>query len=299
MTLHIPKPFAGMEEAVQENVPLARFTWYRIGGPARWLVQPRTIEELRQAVLRCRENEIPVYVLGLGANLLVSDDGVDGAVFRLDAEQFRLVRTDDKTLMTVGAGVDMQKLLLRCVRSGLAGIECLAGIPGTIGGGVRMNAGGKFGSIGGVVRQVRVMDIDANIFDRLKDDLIFDYRSTNIAARFILSATIELEEDDPERIMRRTKEIWMFKRNTQPLNTKSCGCVFKNPPGTSAGFLIDRAGLKGLRVGGAEVSHKHANFFVAHPGCRAEDVTKLMKVVSEKVQDLHGVILESELQTWP
>lgn len=292
------KPFSGLEEVVQENVPLAPLTWYRIGGPARWMVQPRTLEELQEAALRCRENDIRVYVLGLGANLLVADEGVDGAVFRLDAEHFRRVRIE-KNILTAGAGVDMQKLLLRCVRSGLAGMECLAGIPGTIGGGVRMNAGGKFGSIGGIVREVQVMDFEANVFDRYKDDLIFEYRSSNIAAKFILGATLELEEDDPDRIMQRTKEIWMFKRNTQPLNTKNCGCVFKNPPDRSAGAMIDRAGLKGMRVGGAEVSHKHANFIVAHPGCRSEDVRKLMKVICEKVYDSAGIALESELKIWP
>ena len=170
---------------------------------------------------------------------------------------------------------------LRTVRAGLAGIECLAGIPGTIGGGVRMNAGGKFGDIGEVITKVQVMDINGELFDRTKDDLVFDYRSTNISATFILSATLELEEDDPDRIMKKTKEIWMFKRNTQPLNTKNCGCIFKNPRGLSAGALIDQAGLKGFKVGGAEVSDKHANFIIAHPGCSADDVMKLVKLIRE------------------
>src|SRR5690606_2771309 len=139
---------------------------------------------------------------------------------------------------------------------------------------IRMNAGGKYGDIGAVVTRLQVMDLSGEIFERTKDDLVFDYRSTNIAAKFILNATFELEEDDPEQLMRRTKEIWMYKRNTQPLNTKNCGCIFKNPRGLSAGALIDQAGLKGFQVGGAEVSDKHANFIIAHPGCRADDVLK-------------------------
>jgi UDP-N-acetylmuramate dehydrogenase len=193
----------------------------------------------------------------------------------------------------------MQKLILRTVRQGLAGIECLAGIPGTIGGGVRMNAGGKFGDIGAVVSRVLVMDYEGTLFERTKDDLVFDYRSTNISAKFILSATLELEEDDPERIMRKTKEIWMYKRNTQPLNTKNAGCIFKNPRGLSAGALIDQAGLKGLSVGGAEVSDKHANFIVAHPGCTADDIMKLVKIIREKVFDRNEIHLETEVQIWP
>lgn len=299
MTMQITNPFAGLEEAVAENVPLARHTWYKIGGPARWFVRPRSIEELREAALRCVENNIPVYVLGLGANLLVSDEGVpDGAVFRLDEDHWRRVKFDGTTV-EVGAGADMQKLLVRTVRQGLAGIECLAGIPGTVGGGVRMNAGGKFGDIGSIVSRVSVMAADGTLFDRTKDDLVFEYRSTNISAPFILGATLELDEDDPERIMARTKEIWMYKRNSQPLNTKNCGCIFKNPRGLSAGALIDQAGLKGMRVGGAEVSHKHANFIVAHPGCRAEDVHKLIKIIREKVYEKNEIVLESEVKVWP
>jgi UDP-N-acetylmuramate dehydrogenase len=283
---------------VTENHPLAPHTWYKIGGPARWFVRPRSVEELQEAAQRCAENEIPIYVLGLGANLLVSDQGVNGAVFRFDQEFWRRVKFD-KTTVEVGSGVDMQKLVLRTVRQGLEGIECLAGIPGTIGGGIRMNAGGKFGDIGAVVTRVQVMDAGGTLFERTKDDLVFEYRSTNIAAKFILGATLELEEEDPDRIMKKTKEIWMYKRNTQPLNTKNCGCMFKNPRGLSAGALIDQAGLKGMRVGGAEVSEKHANFIVAHPGCKADDVMKLVKLIREKVFDRNEIHLESEVQIWP
>ena len=162
-----------------------------------------------------------------------------------------------------------------------------------------MNAGGKFGSIGSVVSRVTVMDDDGNISDRTRDDLIFDYRACNITARFILRATLELDEDDPHRIMDRTKEIWMFKRNTQPLNTPNAGCIFRNPPGQSAGALIDRAGLKGFRVGGAEVSTKHANFIVARENCQTADVLQLMKTVRDTVLDRFGIVLEPEVLLWP
>ena len=287
-----------MEAAVTENEPLKPFTWYKIGGPARWLIRPRSVEELQETARRCVENDIPIYVLGLGANLLVSDSGVNGAVFRLDSEFFRRVKFDGPAV-EAGAGVDMQKLLLRTVREGLAGFECLAGIPGTLGGGIRMNAGGKYGDIGAMVAKVLVMDQEGTLFERTRDDLVFEYRHTNIAARFVISATLDLEPDDPDKIMRRMREIWMFKRNTQPLNTKNCGCIFKNPRGLSAGALIDQAGLKGMRVGGAEVSTKHANFITAHPGCSSEDVMKLVKIIREKVFDKNEIHLETEVQIWP
>src|SRR5262249_55576710 len=144
--MRIVQPFSGCEQFVTENVPLARYTWFKLGGPARWFIRPRNIEQLQEATRRCIENQIPSYVLGLGANLLVSDVGVDGAVFRFSDDFWRVIQFD-RTVARVGAGVDMQRLLLKTVRHGLAGLECLAGIPGTIGGGVRMNAGGKFGDI--------------------------------------------------------------------------------------------------------------------------------------------------------
>ena len=297
MRIGFANPFAELEEIVTEQAPLAPLTWYKLGGPAKYLVRPRNVEELQEASRRCVENDLPIRVLGLGANLLVSDAGVDGAVFRLDHEFWRRVKIADGHV-EVGAGADLQKLLLKTVRSGLTGIECLAGIPGTVGGGIRMNAGGKFGDLGSTVQRVTVMDTRGAIFERTKDDLVFEYRSTNIAAAFILSATLNLETDDPDRILRRTKEIWMYKRNTQPLNTKNSGCIFKNPRGLSAGALIDQAGLKGLKVGGAEVSEKHANFIIAHPGCRADDVLKLVKLVREKVWERNQIHLESEVQLW-
>ena len=299
MTMRITttSPFFGLEEVVQEDVPLARYTWYGIGGPAKYFIRPRSIEELQLASQRCAENQIPIHVLGLGANLLVSDAGVNAAVFRLDQDFFRHVKFE-KNIVEVGAGVDMQKLILMACRNGLSGLECLAGIPGTVGGGIRMNAGGKFGDIGAVVKRVGVMDVSGLLFDRTKDDLIFDYRSTNISAKFITHAQFELDEEDPERIMRKVKEIWMYKRNSQPLNTKNAGCIFKNPRGLSAGALIDQAGLKGMKVGGAEVSDKHANFIIAHAGATADDVLKLVKIIREKVFEKDGIHLESEVQVW-
>src|SRR5215469_3224332 len=131
MRMGTTNPFAGLDQIVTENVPLAPKTWYRIGGPARWFIQPRTVEELQEAAQRCAENEIPIYVLGLGANLLVTDEGVNGAVFKFDQEHWRRVKFENN-VVEVGSGVDIQKLILRTVRQGLAGIESLAGIPGTI-----------------------------------------------------------------------------------------------------------------------------------------------------------------------
>jgi UDP-N-acetylmuramate dehydrogenase len=299
MSLTITSPFRGLESIVQEHYPLRRHTWYRIGGPARYFIQPTSDAELAEAVRRCHDNGIPMFVLGLGANLLIRDEGIDGAVFRLSDAAMASHRFEGAALHA-GAGADLQKLIIRAVREGLSGIETLVGIPGTIGGAVRMNAGGRFGDIGTVVESVRVMNADGSIDELRGEQIEFGYRSTSISAPFILSAILRLDRDDPDQIVKRSKDVWMYKRNTQPLNGRSCGCIFKNPgEGQSAGGLIDQTGLKGLRIGMAEVSQKHANFMIAHPECPSSDVLQLIKQVQQRVYDRHGVMLKPEVRVWP
>lgn len=300
MTMRIANPFAGLESIVTENYPLKRHTWYRIGGPARFFIRPKSVEQLREAVARCVENEIPIYVLGLGANLLVKDEGVDGAVFRLDADAFSQVTIEGERV-TAGAGVDLQKLIIQTMRAGLGGLETLVGIPGTIGGAIRMNAGGRFGDISSVVERVRTMDAGGDVADHPRDEIVFDYRSSDLTEAFILEATLKLEADDPDELAKRSKEVWMYKRTTQPLNTRNSGCIFKNPGEgrPSAGALVDRAGLKGFRVGSAEVSEMHANFIIAHPDCPASDVFELIRQVRQRVLEHAGVELETEVKIWP
>jgi UDP-N-acetylmuramate dehydrogenase len=289
--------FTGLEEIVETNHPLAQHTWYGLGGPADYFIRPKTVEQLQEVVRRCSENHILIYVLGFGSNLLISDEGVRAAVVKLEAEQFTQTQFKDEEL-TAWAGADLSKLVLSCVPRGLLGIEALTGIPGSIGGAVRMNAGGNFGDTGAAVESVTLMDGYGNVFEKKKPELIFDYRSTNIAAEFILNAQFRLATADPEQIMRTVKEIWIHKKNSQPLNTRNCGCIFKNPRGVSAGALIDRAGLKELQVGGATVSEKHANFIIAGKGCTSRDVTRLIDTVKERVREQFDVELELEIEVW-
>jgi UDP-N-acetylmuramate dehydrogenase len=289
--------FSGLEEIVERDRPLAPHTWYRLGGPADYFLRPRTVKELKDVVRRCNENHLRMYVLGFGSNLLVSDEGVRGAVVKLTGDEFG--RTDfGGNQITAWAGAELSKLVLDCVEKGLSGVESLTGIPGSVGGAVRMNAGGKFGDIGSAVESVMLMDVHGNVHEKKKPELIFDYRSVNIRARFILNAQIRLTPEDPERIMRTVKESWIYKKNSQPLNTRNCGCVFKNPPGAAAGALIDRAGLKGLQIGGAVVSEKHANFIVARDGCTSSDVLRLIETIQQRVREQFDVELELELEIW-
>ncbi len=289
--------FSGYEEIVEQNHPLAPHTWYRLGGPADYFIRPRNAKDLKEIIRRCNENHIRTYVLGFGSNLLVSDEGVRGAVIQLRSGEFGQTQYEGEQV-TAWAGAELSKLVLDCVEKGLSGVEALTGIPGSVGGAVRMNAGGKFGDIGSVVEAVTLMDIHGNVFEKRKPELIFDYRAVNIRARFVLNAQLKLTPGDPEKIMRTIKESWIYKKNCQPLNTRNCGCVFKNPPGAAAGALIDRAGLKGHQIGGAAVSEKHANFIVAKDGCTSGDVTRLIDVIRQRVREQFEVELELELEIW-
>ena len=289
--------FSGLEGIVEKDVPLAPFTWYGLGGNADYFIRPKTMEQLSQAAKQCSENGVNIYVLGFGSNLLIRDEGVRGAVIKLEGQCFCEKKFQGE-LLTVGAGENVGKLVLDCVRKELSGLEALTGIPGSVGGAVRMNAGGSFGDIGGSVESVTLMDKFGNIYEKCKPELVFDYRTVNITAKFVLGAKIKLTRSEPDTILRTVKEIWIYKKNSQPLNTKSAGCVFKNPRGLSSGALIDRAGLKGLSIGGAAVSDKHANFIVANKGCKANDVEKLIGTIKQRVKEKFGVELELEIEIW-
>ncbi len=289
--------FSGLEEIVETNYPIAQHTWYGVGGPVDYFIRPTTVEQLKKVTRRCSENNIPVYVMGFGSNLLINDAGLRAAVIKLEAGQFAETHFDGEQL-TAWAGAELGKLVLTCVKKGLSGIEALVGIPGSIGGAVKMNAGGNFGDIGAIVETVTLMDNKGGVFEKTKPELMFDYRNTNITARFILNARLALAQADPQQIMQTVKEVWIYKKNTQPLNTKNAGCVFKNPRGVSAGALIDRAGLKGLKIGAAVVSEKHANFIIAEKGCQSRDIMKLVDAIKQRVKEKFDIDLELEIEIW-
>ncbi|MFW6059033.1 MAG: UDP-N-acetylmuramate dehydrogenase [Phycisphaeraceae bacterium] len=284
------------------DVPLGPRTWYGVGGRAEALAQPTSVQQLAAVMQRCHERAVPVRVLGSGANLLVADD-VPGVVIELSAPAFGELRAEGATLI-VGSGYDLFKLVLEAARRGLAGLEQVAGIPATVGGAVRMNAGGAFGDIGSHVQRVRVMDWTGEVYDLPRSELSFGYRHTNIHAPLILEAAFGLGEDDPDALMRRVKETFFYKKTSQPMGASSAGCAFKNPPkdaadGAGAGALIDRAGLKGHAVGKARVSEVHANFIVAEEGAAACDVLAVIEHVQETVAQRFGVQLEREVVVWP
>ena len=285
------------ENRIECDVPLGRHTWFRVGGAARFLFRPSDAADLSALVQRARSEEISVKVLGSGANVLVSDEGFDGVVVRLDAPAFSF----DKRLgtrLTAGAGVELMSLSRRCSEQGLAGLEGLAGIPATVGGAVRMNAGGRFGDIGTVVSEVELLRSDGVVERRTRDTLQFNYRKSNIGDGVVLSATLDLTQDDPARVSHQFEECFQYKKASQPLADRSAGCVFKNPQGNSAGALIDKAGLKGKAFGQAHVSEHHANFIVTDPGATASDVMNLIELIRNEVAEKFDIRLELEIDVW-
>ena len=289
--------FSGLEKIVETDYSLAKHTWFGIGGPADYFIKPESVEELKKVVERCNENKIPIYVLGFGSNLLIGDEGLRAAVIKLESDKFKQTHPDGE-ILTAWAGVELSPLVRDCVRKGLSGLEALTGIPGSVGGAIKMNAGGNFGDIGATVETVTLMDSFGNVFKKSKPELIFDYRQTNITAKFILNAELKLTPADPEQALRTVKEVWIYKKNTQPLETRNAGCTFKNPRSVSAGALIDRAGLKGLQISGAVVSEKHANFIIARKGCKSRDIIRLIEAVKQRVKEKFDVDLKLELEIW-
>jgi UDP-N-acetylmuramate dehydrogenase len=300
------------------DAPLAQHTWYLVGGRADVLIRPRSLEALTTLVRRCHRDDIPLRVLGSGANLLIDDEGVDGVVVKLDAPFFQAVEWNvDGRVERLRAfgGASMEKLVQNCARRGVRGLEQMSGIPATVGGAIRMNAGGKFGSIGDAVDAVAIlgMDGETRIFPR--ETINFGYRKTSLPAGIVLWASFRVTEDDPIACRERVLEIFKYKKSTQPMGAASAGCMFRNPTmpdGTveSAGRLIDLAGMKGTRVGAALVSPRHGNFLAfereytnesgekVNVPSRSDDMRQLVEMVQDAVREKFGVELETEVVFW-
>lgn len=290
--------FDGFAEICRADAPLAPFTWYKLGGPARWLLEPRDEDEAARVLRRCREADVPWRVLGRGANVLVRDAGVDGAVVRLSGTSFEDFEICGTTVRVAG-GADFSKVVRAAVDAGLAGLERLAGIPGSMGGIVRMNAGGKYGSIAEFVQEVTLATPAGDLVTRPARDLGFSYRRSDLGGGVVVGTTLELTADEPAAVRERFRSIWTEKHATQPpVARRSCGCIFKNPPGHAAGKLLDEAGLKGASVGGAVISPQHANFIVADDGCTAQDVLDLIALARDRVWNRSGVELQLEVEVW-
>lgn len=277
---------------------LAPYTWLRLGGRAEYLLIPETEQQLLEVARFCLSADIPIRVLGGGSNLLVADDGVRGAVIRI-AEPLLSDVTVSDTQLTAGAGALLSHAVAESVRAQLAGLESLVGIPGTVGGAVLGNAGGRHGDIGEWVRSVTVLNRDGDVVERSGDELSFSYRHCSLDDVLILSATFQLTSDSSDELTRRMRKNWIVKRATQPLVDQSAGCIFRNPRGLSAGALIEQCGLKGMACGEARISDRHANFIVTGKGATCQHVEQLISRIQSAVSEKFGVDLELEICRWP
>ncbi|MFQ3650243.1 MAG: UDP-N-acetylmuramate dehydrogenase [Gemmataceae bacterium] len=285
------------EAIIRRNETLAPYTLLRLGGPAEMLLQPRSLDELSAVVKRCYEENIPLRVLGSGCNMLIRDEGVAGAVLRLSEPAFTQIRVEGQTIHA-GTGASVSALISAAAREGLAGLETLVGIPGTIGGAIRTNAGDRAGDIGQFVRSVEVLDSRGTTQSRGREELRFGEHASNLDDPVLLSVEFALERDQPEAIVRRMRKAWISRKARQPATFQAAGRIFKDPRGLNASGLIEQAGLARTRVGGAEVSETEPNYILIHPGTRSADVLRLIELMKVRVRERFNVNLEQEIAVW-
>lgn len=283
----------GIRGMVRFNAPLSEYTSFRVGGPADVLVEPADVEDVIRLVKQTHEQKLPIFVLG-GTNLLVRDKGIRGVVVSL--AKLRAIKEESGAVLYAEGGVGMPTLIGYAIRRSLAGLEWAAGIPGTVAGCVVMNAGTRLGEMKDSVKAVRVVLANGEVLDCPSELISFGYRQAVLPEGIVVGVWLQLRPGVRADIEKVVKDYLRYRRETQPLTLPSAGCVFKNPANDSAGRVVEAAGLKGVSVGDACVSTKHANFIVNQGRASANDVLALIKKVRAQVARKTGVKLELELK---
>ena len=274
---------------------MAKHTSYRIGGPANAYITPRDKDDLSQILQFANQHGIATYFVGSGSNLLVADEGIDGLVITLGKSLKRLEITG--ATVFAESGVMLGKMVKECISRNLSGVESMIGVPGTLGGALVMNAGAFGGEISNYLKHVTVMEMDGQEKQYQPGDISFSYRhSTFPDDEIVISAEFELIQSDKDTVQEKRAVASGGRKATQPLKFRSAGSVFKNPKEGAAGYYIDQAGLKGTKVGDAEISPIHANFFVNHGNAKASDVVALIRLARKTVHDKFGIMLDLEVK---
>jgi UDP-N-acetylmuramate dehydrogenase len=293
-----PRLLPALREAdvpFREQEPIARHTSMGVGGPAAVMAFPRTAEEAARVLAVRRDLDVPHRVLGGGSNLVVADEGLDELVVNTEALQHVAIAESGE--VTAEGGANLIRTVVRCCRAGWAGLQSAVGIPGSVGGAAVMNAGAYGFSISDVMKDIVVLD-DAGDRQQPPDGWRFHYRGSSIPDGWLVARVVlALRPGDAQAMATETRELTQQRVRSQPAG-RNAGCVFKNPPGASAGRIIDELGLKGTRQGGAVISPRHANFVVNDQGARAQDVLDLLDLVRETVAARTGVSLELEVKVW-
>ena len=284
-------------EWIRFHYPMGQLTTYKVGGPVEALFKARDLETLKKVIKYLSMEGIPYGILGRGSNLLVKDEGVDGVMILLTGSLATIKGSADKSRVWAGGGVHLTDLLNWCRREGMSGLEFLAGIPGTVGGAAAMNAGAFGREINERIQSIQFVTPGGAQVETDRSELKFSYRRLHMeTGRLVANTCFGLDRDAPKAVSGRMGECLRIRKQTQPLEYPSAGSVFKNPPGDFAGRLIEKAGLKGKKIGGAMISEKHANFIVNKGGATAKDILALMDLVRLEVKRTAGVTLEPEIR---
>jgi UDP-N-acetylmuramate dehydrogenase len=306
---------------IKKNVSLKAYSTFKIGGRAKYFTVVKNTEEISKAISLAKEKKIPFFILGGGSNVLFSDNGFEGLVIKIQNSNLKIQNENSKFKIICDAGLPLMKLVLKCSKIGTTGLENLAGIPGTLGGAIWGNAGAFGREIGDLVEKVKILEVGSSkikIKELKNKDCEFGYRDSIFKKKkncIILEATLRLKKGNKKEIEEKIKEILKLRKEKQPLEFPCAGSVFKNIPAKnlpkkikekfkdkikngflSAGILIDMAGLKGYRIGGAKISQKHANFIVNLGKAKAKEVVELIKLIKGEVKRKFGVKLKEEIQ---
>jgi UDP-N-acetylmuramate dehydrogenase len=284
---------AGLRGKVTFGAALRAYTSFKIGGPADALVEPADVDDVRRLVVQARAARVPLFVVG-GTNLLIRDGGIRGIVVNLS--KLRAIREEPGAVLYAEGGVGMPTLIGHAIRRSLAGLEWAAGIPGTVGGCLVMNAGTRLGEMKDAVKAVRLVTMNGEVRDLPGTSITFQYRRTCLPKGIVVGVWLQLRPGVRAEIARVVKDYLHYRKDSQPLAMPSAGCVFKNPPHDSAGRMLEAAGLKGMRIGDAEVSTKHGNFIVNRGHASAADVIALIQKIRRMIKQKAGVRLDLELK---
>ena len=282
---------------VKAKYPLKNRTTFKIGGCARFFSEPGDPEELRSLLGAAKKNKIAVFILGAGSNLLISDRGVRGLVIKLNSAYFKRIALKG-SYIEAGSAATLSQLIKFSQAKSLRGLEFLAGIPGTLGGALVMNAGCWEQAIGGLVKEVNVMDYSGKIKTLGSRDIKFSYRGSSLEKYIILSALLKLKKGSRPQIQKNINKYLKAKRQAQDASHPNAGCIFRNPAQRYAGKLIDLCGLKGRKTGRAFVSERHANFILNSGGASAKDVLGLMRLINKKIKAKFKITLQPEIKIW-
>ncbi|WFU25472.1 UDP-N-acetylmuramate dehydrogenase [Bradyrhizobium sp. CB1717] len=282
---------------VRKYVSLKEHTWFATQSVAEYYSEPTSMPELISLYRWARERAIPIRVLGEGANVLCRDGVIEGLILKFCGNGFNQIASHDN-IVRCGAATKLGTLIGYCLKKGLHGLEHLAGVPATVGGACVCNAGGRAGDVGQWVDTVEILNVEGEPEMLQRATIDFDYRRTSLVNVIVTHASFKFRRDEVARLRRRYKESLSEKRSSQPLTSKSAGCMFKNPRGISARYLIDEAGLSGLREKKAFISPIHSNFVCVEDGVSSDDILALMERVRNDVATLFGISLESEIRIW-